>query len=75
MNHQVRDMGFNGLLFMTGLIAGVGTGFLLAPRSGKETIGRLRRLADDAGASAGRLVEDMRGAADLMCEHTKRLVN
>lgn len=75
MNGHLRDTGFNGLMFMTGLIAGVGTGLLLAPRSGQETIGRLRYLASDAGASAGRLIEDMRGAVHVVRDHTKRLLN
>jgi gas vesicle protein len=75
MNGHVRDTGVNGLMFMTGLIAGVGAGFLLAPRSGEETIGRLRYLASDAGVSAGRLIEDMRGAVTMVREHTKRLLN
>ncbi|HLZ34171.1 MAG TPA: YtxH domain-containing protein [Nitrospira sp.] len=74
MNDQVRNIGFNGLLFTTGLIAGFGTGLLCAPRSGEETLVRLRRLADDAGDSAGLLIEDLKGAAGTMCEHTKRLV-
>jgi gas vesicle protein len=75
MNGQLREIGLNGLVFMTGLIAGVGTGLLLAPRSGEETLGRLRHLANDAGISAGRLIDDVKGAAGIMVEHTKRLVN
>jgi gas vesicle protein len=75
MNGHIRDMGFNGLMFMTGLVAGIGTGFLLAPRSGEETLGRLRNLANDAGVSAGRLIEDMKGTASTVREHTKRLLN
>lgn len=75
MNDQVRDMGLNGLMFMTGLIAGLGTGLLFAPRSGEETLRRLRHLASDAGVATGRLIEDVKGAADIMCEHTKRLLN
>jgi gas vesicle protein len=75
MNDQVRDMGLNGLMFMTGLIAGLGTGLLFAPRSGEETLERLRHLASDAGVSTGRLIEDVKGAAGIMCEHTKRLLN
>jgi gas vesicle protein len=74
MNNQVRDMGCNGLMFMTGLIAGFGTGLLFAPRSGEETLGRLRHLADDASVSTGRLIEDVKGAASILSEHTKRLV-
>jgi gas vesicle protein len=75
MNNHMRDTGFQGLLFMTGLIAGVGTGLLCAPRSGEETLRRLRHLASDAGASAGRLIEDVKGAAGIIGEHTKRLVH
>jgi gas vesicle protein len=74
MNNHLRDTGFNGLMFMTGLIAGFGTGILFAPRSGEETLGRLRHLASDASVSAGRLIEDVKGAAGIMSEHTKRLV-
>lgn len=74
MNSQVRDTGFNGLMFMTGLIAGFGTGLLFAPRSGEDTLKRLRHLAIDAGVSSGRLIEDVKGAAGIMCDHTKRLV-
>lgn len=74
MNGQVREIGFNGLMFMTGLIAGFGTGLLFAPRSGEETRGRLRHLASDTGNSAGRLLEDMKRAADIMRDDTKRLV-
>lgn len=75
MNSHVWDTGCSGLIFMTGLIAGFGTGLLFAPRSGEETRGRLRHLAGDASVSAGRLLEDVKGAADIMCEHTKRLVS
>jgi gas vesicle protein len=74
VNNQVRDMGCNGLMFMTGLIAGFGTGLLFAPRSGEETLGRLRHLANDASVSTGRLIEDVKGAASILGEHTKRLV-
>jgi gas vesicle protein len=74
MNNQVWDMGCNGLMFMTGLIAGFGTGLLLAPRSGEETLRRLRHLASDASASTERLVDDVKGAAGILCEHTKRLM-
>ena len=74
MNNQVRNAELNGLMFMTGLIAGFGTGILFAPRSGEETLGRLRHLASDASVSAGRLIEDMKRATSIMCEHTKRLI-
>ncbi len=74
MNDQVREIGFNGLMFATGLIAGFGTGLLFAPRSGKETLGRLRHLASDAGNSAGRLIEDVKRTADIVRNDTKRLV-
>lgn len=74
MNNQVRDMGFNGLMFMTGLMAGFGTGLSIAPRSGAETLGRLRHLASDVSVSSGRLIEDVKGTAGIMCEHTKRPV-
>lgn len=74
MNNPVRDMELNGLMFMTGLIAGFGTGLLFAPRSGEETLWRLRHLANDASVSAGRLIKDVKGAAGIMCEHTKRLI-
>lgn len=74
MNNHTQDTGFQGLLFMTGLIAGVGAGLLCAPRSKEETRRRLSYLASDARISAGRLVEDVKGAAGLICEHTKRLV-
>jgi gas vesicle protein len=68
-------MGLNGFLFITGLIAGFGTGLLFAPRSGEETLGRLRLLASDARTSAGRLIEDVKGAAGIIREHSKHLVN
>jgi gas vesicle protein len=75
MNNQVRDVGFSGFMFMTGLIAGFGTGLLFAPRSGEETLRRLRHLASDASVSTLRLVKDVKGAAGIMREHTKRLVS
>jgi gas vesicle protein len=75
MNNQIRDAGLNGLMFMTGLIAGFGTGLLFAPRAGEETLRRLRHLASDASVSTLRLVEDVKGAAGIMREHTKRLVS
>ena len=75
MNNQVRDSGFDGLMFMTGLIASFGTGLLFAPRSGEETLGRLRHLASDASVSTGRLIDDLKGVAGIMHEHTKRLVS
>lgn len=74
MNNYIQNTGFQGLLFMTGLIAGVGTGLLCAPRSGEETLRRLGHLAGDARVSAGRLIKDVKGAAGIICEHTKRLV-
>ena len=75
MNDHLRETGLHGLMFMTGLIAGLGTGLLFAPRSGEETLGRLRHLASDAGVSAGRLIEEMRGAAGLIREDANRLVH
>jgi hypothetical protein len=75
MNGQIRDMGFSSLVFVTGLVAGVGTGFLLAPRSGEETLGRLRDFTGDAGISAGRLIDDMKGTVNILRAHTKRLVH
>lgn len=75
MNDHIRDLGLNGLMFMTGLIAGFGTGLLFAPRSGEETLGRLRHLAGDTSVSVGRLIEDVKEAAGIMSEHTKRLVS
>jgi hypothetical protein len=75
MNNHARDMGCHGLMFVTGLIAGFGTGLLFAPRSGEETLGRLRHLAHDASISTARLLEDVRGAAEILLEHTKRLAH
>jgi len=60
MSSQVREAGLNGLMFMTGLVAGFGTGLLFAPRSGEETLRRFRHLANDASVSTVRLVEDVK---------------
>lgn len=74
MNNQTGGILFSGLAFMTGLIAGLGTGFLLAPRPGVQTRRQLRHLADDVSDAASRLAENARETADKVFEQGKRLV-
>jgi gas vesicle protein len=54
-----RGRGFGTLRLLLALVggaaAGVVAGILLAPRSGKDTLSRMRDLAVDARAKAGRL--------------------
>ncbi|MGH7774416.1 MAG: YtxH domain-containing protein [Candidatus Binatia bacterium] len=65
MNHQTGSIMFSGLAFLTGLMTGIGTGLLLAPRPGVQTRRQLRHLADDIGGAASRLAGDARQTADL----------
>ena len=74
MHSSMRDIGITGLAFLTGLLTGLGTGILMAPRSGKETLGRLHHLASDVGLSAGRLMDNAKETAGVLRNRTRRLV-
>lgn len=49
-----------GFAFVTGVIAGVAAGVLLAPHSGAYTRRQLRDLVEDVGERANCMAEDAR---------------
>jgi gas vesicle protein len=74
MNFGTRWVMTNGVIFLTGLVVGVGTGFLLAPQSGARTRRQLRGLAEDLGERATEMAGDARETVERVIERGKQLV-
>src|SRR6187402_2954300 len=60
-----------GLGLIIGAAAGVVTGFLTAPKSGKETRGDLKKKAEDVKHSAERKLKDAHKELGKLSEETK----
>ncbi len=74
MNERMHTVVKGGFMFLTGLMVGAGTGFLLAPESGARTRRRLRAMAEDLGERVGDIAADARWKVDRAIERGKRLV-
>lgn len=74
MNERMHIVVKGGFMFLTGLMVGAGTGFLLAPESGARMRRRLRALAGDLGERVCESAADARWKMDRAIERGKRLV-
>ncbi len=74
MNERMHIVVKGGFMFLTGLMVGAGTGFLLAPESGARTRRRLRAFAGDLGERVCEIAADARWNVDRAIERGKRLV-
>jgi gas vesicle protein len=74
MNEKMHTAVKGGVMFLTGLMIGAGTGFLLAPESGARTRRRLSAMAEDLGERVGDIAADARWKVDRVIERGKRLV-
>lgn len=63
-----------GLAFVTGVMAGVAAGVLLAPHSGAYTRRQLHDLVENVGERASCMAEGARQAVGGVIERGKRLV-
>lgn len=62
---------FGLMMFLVGLLAGVTTGILLAPRSGRDTRRQLKGLADEAGDRVGKIAEESKQVLAGAAKHGK----
>jgi len=74
MNERMHTAVKGGVMFLTGLMIGAGTGFLLAPESGARTRRRLSAMAEDLGERVSDIAADARWKVDRVIERGKRLV-
>ncbi len=79
MGNGTRCVMVSSVTVVTGFLAGVGAGLLLAPQSGARTRRQLRNLAEDLGERASLIAEDAKHvveeAVDEVLEKGKRLAN
>lgn len=73
MNERMSAVVKGGFLFLSGMVVGAGTGFLLAPESGVRTRRRLRTMAEDLGERVGDVATGVRRRVDRVIECGKRL--
>jgi gas vesicle protein len=63
--------GFGLSIFLAGIVVGIGTGLLLAPRPGAETRKRLKAIADETGEHASRIGTEAKETVSDVIEHGK----
>lgn len=68
-----RHYFFGGMMFMLGLTVGIGAGFLLAPRSGRDTRRQIKGLADETGTHLGRIADETKQVFSGVVKHGKEL--
>lgn len=61
--------------FITGILAGAGTGLLTAPQPGARTRRQLRSFAEDVGERTTEFVQDAKGTWGRAVRHTRRWIN
>ena len=76
METNCESNNWSGLLasFLIGGLVGAGIGLLLAPRSGVETRGKIKELAEDASAKAESLTRQVGETAQSALEKGKKLL-
>ena len=74
MRERMDGILTGGLLFITGMLVGVGTGLLIAPESGARTRRRLKRYAEDMGEHISDFAEDTRTKVEDLVDRGKELV-
>lgn len=60
----MRKMTLGSLAFLTGVLAGAGTGLLAAPQAGARTRRRLYHMAEGVGERTTELVHDAKGTVN-----------
>lgn len=70
----MKKFTLGSVAFLTGVLAGAGTGLLTAPQTGVRTRRRLRRVADDVGERTTDLVHDVKGKLDRAVTQTRRWI-
>jgi gas vesicle protein len=66
--------GMGTTAFFAGLVAGIGTGLLLAPQSGARTRRQLHNLRKDLQEDTGHVLQDARTSIGNMIEQGKSLI-
>ncbi len=67
----MNKMTIGSVAFLTGILAGAGTGLLTAPQTGARTRRQLRHLAEDVGERTTELVHDAKGTWDRAVRQTR----
>ncbi|MFQ5931640.1 MAG: YtxH domain-containing protein [Nitrospiraceae bacterium] len=79
MGNGTRCVTMSSFTLLTGFLAGVAAGLLLAPQAGSRTRRQLRNFAEDLGERATLMAEDAKQAVeeavDEVLEKGKQLVN
>ncbi len=73
MRNPIRFF-FGAIPFLMGLLLGLGTGLLLAPRSGRETRRRLGGVVDEAGEHLEDIAHQAKQRVSRIVKHGKKWV-
>ncbi|MBI3806740.1 MAG: YtxH domain-containing protein [Nitrospirae bacterium] len=73
MTEGTRYTGMSTATFFAGLLAGIGTGLLLAPQSGARTRRQLHSLAKDLQEETSHMLGDTKTSIGKVIEHGKSL--
>lgn len=68
----MNKMILGSMAFVTGMLAGAGTGLLTAPQTGARTRRKLRHFAENVGERTTELVHDAQGTWDRAVRQTRR---
>jgi len=74
MIEGTRCTGLSTTTFFAGLLAGIGTGLLLAPQSGARTRRQLENLAKDLQEDTSHMLGDAKTSIGKVIEQGKSLV-
>ena len=74
MTEVKRCMGTSTTVFFSGLVAGIGTGLLLAAQSGARTRRQLYSLAKDMQEETSHMLGDAKTSIGKVIEQGKRLL-
>jgi gas vesicle protein len=74
MIEGTRCTGMSTTTFFAGLLAGIGTGLLLAPQSGARTRRQLENLAKDLQEDTSHMLGDAKTSIGKVIEQGKNLV-
>jgi gas vesicle protein len=74
MTEGTRCIGMSTTAFFAGLVAGIGTGLLLAPQSGARTRRQLHSLAKDLQEESNYMLGDAKTSLGKVIEQGKSLV-
>ena len=71
MTEGTGSTGMSTTAFFAGLVAGIGTGLLLAPQSGARTRRQLHSLAKDLQEETSHILGDTKASIDKVIEQDK----